>query len=188
MTLNNWKMIAETRSYIFRWRSRFRWHRVCLSSLMSTVELLWLKHFAPVRFNSNLFVALRIDIIFSFLSALFQWSCFVWMIPFLVVFRLTRSTINCDTFILNLVSNSQMKRNGRYLRLQNNWNKSKQYNSTIIWNIAQDNSVFSICIYSKSRKYETVGHGIFWKWFVRKLAMWYVMICIVVNFSSVEPL
>ena len=24
MTLNNWKMIAETRSHIFRWRSRFR--------------------------------------------------------------------------------------------------------------------------------------------------------------------
>ena len=34
MTLNNWKMIAETRSYIFRWRSRFRRRRVCLSSLI----------------------------------------------------------------------------------------------------------------------------------------------------------
>ena len=33
MTLNNWKMIAETRCYIFRWRSRFRRRRVCLSSL-----------------------------------------------------------------------------------------------------------------------------------------------------------
>ena len=33
MTLNNWKMIAEKRSYIFRWRSRFRRRRVCLSSL-----------------------------------------------------------------------------------------------------------------------------------------------------------
>ena len=33
MTLNNRKMIAETRSYIFRWRSRFRRRRVCLSSL-----------------------------------------------------------------------------------------------------------------------------------------------------------
>ena len=33
MTLNNWKMIVETRSYIFRWRSRFRRRRVCLSSL-----------------------------------------------------------------------------------------------------------------------------------------------------------
>ena len=33
MTLHNWKMIAETRSYIFRWRSRFRRRRVCLSSL-----------------------------------------------------------------------------------------------------------------------------------------------------------
>ena len=27
-------MIAETRSHIFRWRSRFRRRRVCLSSLM----------------------------------------------------------------------------------------------------------------------------------------------------------
>ena len=33
MSLNNWKMIAETRSHIFRWRSRFRRRRVCLSSL-----------------------------------------------------------------------------------------------------------------------------------------------------------
>ena len=32
MTLNNWKMIAETPSYIFRWRSRFRRRCVCLSS------------------------------------------------------------------------------------------------------------------------------------------------------------
>ena len=36
MTLNNWKMIAATRSYIFRWRSRFRRLRVCLSSLISS--------------------------------------------------------------------------------------------------------------------------------------------------------
>ena len=34
MTLNNWKKIAETRSYIFRWRSSFRRRRVCLSSLL----------------------------------------------------------------------------------------------------------------------------------------------------------
>ena len=33
MTLNNWK-IAETRSDIFTWRSRFRRRRVCLSSLL----------------------------------------------------------------------------------------------------------------------------------------------------------
>ena len=39
MTLNNWKMIAETRSYIFRWGSRFRWRRVCLSSLLSDGRL-----------------------------------------------------------------------------------------------------------------------------------------------------
>ena len=35
MTLKNWNMIAETRSYIFRWRSRFRRRRVHLSSLFS---------------------------------------------------------------------------------------------------------------------------------------------------------
>ena len=34
MTLNNWKMIAETRSDIFRWRSRFRRRCVCLCSLL----------------------------------------------------------------------------------------------------------------------------------------------------------
>ena len=34
IALNNWKMIAENRSYIFRWRSRFRRRRVCLSSLL----------------------------------------------------------------------------------------------------------------------------------------------------------
>ena len=33
MSLNNWKMIPETRSHIFRWRSRSR-RRVCLSSLI----------------------------------------------------------------------------------------------------------------------------------------------------------
>ena len=33
MTLNNWKMITETRIYIFRWRSRLSRRRVCLSSL-----------------------------------------------------------------------------------------------------------------------------------------------------------
>ena len=33
-TLSNWKMIAETRSYIFRWCSRFRRRCVCLSSLL----------------------------------------------------------------------------------------------------------------------------------------------------------
>ena len=35
MTLNNWKMIAETRSYIFRWRSHFRRRSACLRSLLS---------------------------------------------------------------------------------------------------------------------------------------------------------
>ena len=40
MTLNNWKMIVETRSYIFRWRSRFRRRRVCLSSLFRQMHCL----------------------------------------------------------------------------------------------------------------------------------------------------
>ena len=35
--LNNCKMIAETRSYIFRWSSRCRRSRVCLSSLVSSL-------------------------------------------------------------------------------------------------------------------------------------------------------
>jgi len=39
MTLNNWKMIAETRSYIFRWRSRFRRRCVCLSSPLNSLLL-----------------------------------------------------------------------------------------------------------------------------------------------------
>ena len=34
MTLSNWIMITEPQSYIFRWRSRFRRRRVCLSSLL----------------------------------------------------------------------------------------------------------------------------------------------------------
>ena len=40
MTLNNRKMIVETRSYIFRWRSRFRRRRVCLSSLFRQMHCL----------------------------------------------------------------------------------------------------------------------------------------------------
>ena len=34
MALNNWEIIAETRGYIFRWRSRCCRGLVCLSSLM----------------------------------------------------------------------------------------------------------------------------------------------------------
>ena len=34
MTLNNWKVIAETRNVIFRWHSHFRRRRVCLNSLV----------------------------------------------------------------------------------------------------------------------------------------------------------
>ena len=35
ITLDNWQMSAETRSYIFRWRSRCRRRRLCLSSLIN---------------------------------------------------------------------------------------------------------------------------------------------------------
>ena len=38
MSLNNWQMIAE--SYIFRWSSRFRRRRVCLSSLIKNANLM----------------------------------------------------------------------------------------------------------------------------------------------------
>ena len=65
LTLNNWKMIAETRSYIFRWRSRFRRRRVCLSSLM-----LHNLRLAPVKLN-----------IFPALGTRFKISCLAYL-PF----------------------------------------------------------------------------------------------------------
>ena len=39
MTLNNWEMITETRSDIFRWRSHCRRRRVCVNSLFSVSRL-----------------------------------------------------------------------------------------------------------------------------------------------------
>ena len=61
MTSNNWKMIAETRSYIFWWRSRFLRRRVCLSSLLKTLEHAWHREVIPItwwtkssmKLNSN---------------------------------------------------------------------------------------------------------------------------------------
>ena len=47
ITLNNWKMIAETRSYIFRWCSLFHRRRVCLSSLLTQTT------FLPILFISG---------------------------------------------------------------------------------------------------------------------------------------
>ena len=38
MNLNNLEMIAETRSYIFRWRFCCRRRRVCLNSLLSALK------------------------------------------------------------------------------------------------------------------------------------------------------
>ena len=51
MTLNNWKMISETRSHIFRWRSRFRRRRVCLSFLITANQpkLNYAKHGDTIR-------------------------------------------------------------------------------------------------------------------------------------------
>ena len=40
MTSNNWKMIAETQSCIFRWRSCFRRRRVCIY-LIAYIHYLW---------------------------------------------------------------------------------------------------------------------------------------------------
>ena len=58
MTLNNWKIIAETRSYIFRWRSRFRLRRVCLSSLLNDQNtwhlLLWLHDLLRIEPNNQI--------------------------------------------------------------------------------------------------------------------------------------
>ena len=53
MSLNNWKMIAETRSHIFRWRSRFRRRRVCLSSLIVDVHEISLEMLMETIFNTN---------------------------------------------------------------------------------------------------------------------------------------
>ena len=39
LSLNIWKIMAETRGYIFRWRSRSRRRRLCLSSLLTKRDL-----------------------------------------------------------------------------------------------------------------------------------------------------
>ena len=49
MSLNNWKMIAEMRSHIFRWGSRFRRRRVCLSSLLLSQRAQWIPGFVYWR-------------------------------------------------------------------------------------------------------------------------------------------
>ena len=58
MTFNNWKMIAETRSYIFRRRSRFRRRRLCLSSLMLSVCRTFLRSSTSSRRSKNLKMSL----------------------------------------------------------------------------------------------------------------------------------
>ena len=51
MTLNNQEMIPETRSYIFRWRSRLCRCRVCANSLMSSPWLRQLQN--QIQTNSH---------------------------------------------------------------------------------------------------------------------------------------
>ena len=54
MTLNNWEMITETWSYIFRWRSRCCRRRVCVNSLLSRVidfVLFYIIHFASGKYQ-----------------------------------------------------------------------------------------------------------------------------------------
>ena len=78
MTLSNWKMIAEPRIYIFRWRSRFRRRRVCLSSLMwlwrprllnaLTLIIFDLRSFPVVNFST------LIDLVFSWLAVILRLS------------------------------------------------------------------------------------------------------------------
>ena len=55
MTLNNWKSLAERRSYIFRWLSRFRRRRVYLSSLVLSPWLFpfinWLNVYVRIYFH-----------------------------------------------------------------------------------------------------------------------------------------
>ena len=67
MTLNNWKMIAETRSYIFRWRSCFRRRRVCLSSLMSnSIRAEYVKFRSNESKNFNYNCSKRLSYLYQF--------------------------------------------------------------------------------------------------------------------------
>ena len=60
-SLNNWKMVAETRSHIFRWRSRFRPLRVCLSCLLllgwplrrKSLKRMYVSHIENVTFSER---------------------------------------------------------------------------------------------------------------------------------------
>ena len=77
------------------------WH-TCLRLCTEWVRLdfVWLKQFAPVRFDSNrqTYSGVRLGLVspahfFFFFwgvgGELFQWRCLVWIIPFLAVLRLT---------------------------------------------------------------------------------------------------
>ena len=79
---------------VIRESGAYRFHALtCMFAAldsMRTVEFVWLQHFALLRFNSNsLWRSLGIDIMFTFLFALVQWSRFVWITPYHVVLRLT---------------------------------------------------------------------------------------------------
>ena len=72
MTLNNWEMIAETRSYIFRRRSRGRRRHVCLNSLIS----IWNDQF-PVE--NRQYTTLRLYFCSKFLISPFQFNFRQWI-------------------------------------------------------------------------------------------------------------
>ena len=75
MTLNNWEMIAETRSYIFKWHSRCRQGRVRLKEALSSYAL---TRVSPYGGNFNTYKN-SFDIKFSQFNLLiqffFQESC-----------------------------------------------------------------------------------------------------------------
>ena len=48
MTWINWEIIAETRSFIFRWRSRCRRRRLCIWPGDTSYQRLWVSLFARV--------------------------------------------------------------------------------------------------------------------------------------------
>ena len=61
MTLYYWKMIAETRSYIFRWRSCFRRRLVCVNSLFITKIAFPRAYFESTRKTGSSPIKIRRD-------------------------------------------------------------------------------------------------------------------------------
>ena len=80
MSLNNWKMIAETRSHIFRWRSRFHRCRVCLSSLFTLNN--WGLNPSYLTIHLCIFSAAN-DSLLSLFSH--YWVLLSWIIGFIMI-------------------------------------------------------------------------------------------------------